>query len=367
MRREGTEMKRIFAVAFLVLVLVGSALAQGDAELLRYTFEAGQQLKTIETVQGTIPIQMHVDMPEDAAQGDQDLMLQTAIDTTAIKLLDVVEVNADGVARCKLKIDYMVISSNTTQGQNVIPYKAEFQDGKLTVTGGGPQNQMTQEKQQKLEELLNTEFLLDVTPLGEVQPVGADFERVFSELLGGNFSGMNFRQISRLNAGLPEQAVNIGDSWDYVVEAEEGNVFSGQSNSTLTNIVDENGARVAKINATSYFKMEDFQPIQPQEEAEGEEAAEGEQPADAGFGLAGIEMSIGFMDVSSAVEMSFDLGLGQVVRATGDTTMNMDQAMSMDLGALLGGEDAGGDTKIDMTFQIRDAKMNLTSTTEVVE
>lgn len=45
-------------------------------------------------------------------------------------------------------------------------------------------------------------------------------------------------------------------------------------------------------------------------------------------------------------------------------TLNMDQEMTIDLGAMLGGE-AGG-AKIELTNQIRDAKLTLDTTTELL-
>lgn len=363
--REGMQMKRSVIIGVLVLVLAaGSAFAQGDAVLLRYKFTAGQQFKSIETMRGTLPVQMHVEMPG-GAQGNQEVMLHVELDTTTIKLMTVREVDGEGVAMCATKIDYMVTDSTTTMGEQVIPSKVEFQDGKLTVTGGGPQDQMTPEKQEQIERLLNTEFTVKVDPLGGVEPVGQDFEKIFSQMMGNALSGVDMRKLSRVTSGLPENPVAVGDSWEVEVAPQEGGgVAEGQSRATLTEIADEGGRRIAKIKNTAHVRMEGLQTPEPgaavDVQAQGQDQ-QAEAPLDF---TAGMAVKIPFMEMTMTTETAFDVDLGQPVRATGDVTLDMDQEMTIDLAAMLGGE--GGDTKINMTTQIRDGLLKMDATNEVL-
>ncbi len=355
-------MKRSVMMGVLVLALAaGSVFAQGDAVLLRYKFTAGQQFKSIEAMKGTLPIQMHVEMPG-GAQGNQDVMLQVVLDTTTVKLVSVKEVDADGVALCGVKIDYMVVDSKTTQGEQTIPHRVEFKDGKLTITGGGPQQQMTPEQQAQMEQLLNTEFTLKMDPLGGSEPIGPDFEKLFSQMMGSNLAGVSMSKISRLTGGLPENPVAVGDSWEIVVGPDDAGGFAqGQAKATLAEIVDEGGHQVAKINNTSYVKMENIEPQAPKAE---DEQPQGEQAEGGPLGLtAGMTMKIPLLEMTSALQTAFDISQGQPVRASGDVTLNMDQAITIDLGAMMGGE-AGG-AKIDMTTQIRDAKLTMDVTNEL--
>ena len=360
-------MKRSVMMGVLVLALAaGSVFAQGDAVLLRYKFTAGQQFKSIETVRGTLPVQAHVKMPEGAAEGGGDVAVQVVLDTSTVKLMSVREVDADGVATCAVKIDYMVADTKTTQGEQEMLHRVEFKDGKLTSTGGGPQDQMTPEKQEQLEKLLNTEFILKMDPLGSTEPIGTDFEKVYSELMGSSLGGMDMRKLSRLTTGLPEKPVAVGESWEVVLPAEEGAGAEGRLNATLAEIVDEGGHRVARINSTSYIKMENLGADNPENQAEGQPAQEGQQQPQEGEPslTAGMLMKIPSMDMTMAFQTAFDIDEGRALRVNGEMTLNMDQEMTIDLGAMLGGE-AGG-AKIELTNQIRDAKLTLDTTTELL-
>ena len=357
------QMKRSLLMVVLVLVLAaGSVFAQGDAVLLRYKFTTGQQFKSIEAMKGTLPIQMHVEMPG-GAQGNQDAMLHVELDTTTVKLVSVREVDADGVALCAVKIDYMVVDSKTTQGEEVVPHRVEFKDGELTITGGGPQQQMTPEQQEQMEQLLNTEFTLKMDPLGGSEPVGPDFEKLFSQMMGNNLAGVSLSKVSRLTGGLPENPVAVGDSWETVVEPDDAGGFAqGQSKATLTEIVDEGGHRVARIKNDAYVRMENIVDAEAKPE---DEQPEGQPEQEGLLGLtAGMSMKIPLLEMTSALEMAFDIDLGQPVRANGNVTLNMDQEVTIDLGAMLGGE--GGDIKIDMSTQIRDAKLAMDITNELL-
>lgn len=360
-------MKRSVLMGVLVLVLAaGSVFAQGDAVLLRYKFTAGQQFKSIEAVSGTVPVVAHVKMPEGATEGGGDVAVQVEVDTTTVRLISVREVDAEGVATCAVKIDYMVADTKTTQGEQTVPHRVEFKDGKLTSTGGGPQDQMTPEKQEQLEELLNTEFIIKMDPLGASEPVGPDFEKVYSQLMGSSLGAMDMRKLSRITAGLPEKPVAVGESWEIVLPAEEGAGAEGRLNATLAEIVDEGGHRVAKISSTSQMRMEDLGTEDAADQAGEQPAQEGQQPPQEGeAGLTtGMSMKIPFMEMTMAFQTAFDIDEGRALRVNGEIALDMDQEMTIDLGALMGGE-AGG-AKIELTNQIRDAKLTMDITNELL-
>ncbi len=345
--------KATLCTILILLVAVGVVWAQaGDAVLLRYKFQPGQVLKTVEVVKGNIPVEMDFAAPANMPGGGnmpENMTVNTEVQTTVIKILTVGSVDESGVATVTIKVEQMVVDTKTQVGNDAMTQHMEFQDGTLTTSGTAGQG-LTPDKLQKLEEMLRKEYQAKVDPLGGVEPIGEDFEQIWQQAMGQGMAGVDYRAFTRSITGLPEQPVKVGDSWENMYEGgQTGDEVLGRSNMTLASISEEAGQQVAKITGNSYMKIENQQA----------------RPSDApmfGSVMQGLMAKLDFLDMAMASELSLDLGLGQIVRSSADITMNMDQTMSLDLGKLLGGNQ---EAVLKIIVKIRDGKLHSEAATMV--
>jgi len=329
-----------------LLLAAGVVCAQGDdAVLLRYKFQPGQVLKTVEIVKGNMPVQVDFAAPANMPGGEgmpEDMTLNTGIQTTVIKILTVNSVDENGVATVTIKVEQMAVDTNTRAGDQTMTSRMEFQDGTLTTSGTAGQG-MTPDKLQKLEEMLKKEYQVKIDPLGGVEPIGENFDQIWQQTMGQSMAGVDHRAFTRSLTGLPEQPVKAGDTWENAYQGgETGEEVLGRSNMTLVSIGDEAGRQVAKIQGTSYMKIENQQ------------ARPSDMPL---FGsvMQGLMAKLDFLDIAMTSELNLDLDLGQIVRSSADITMNMDQTLSLDLGKLLGGDQAA---VLTIDVKIRDGKLH---------
>lgn len=345
-------MKRIAMCSFVILALaVGAAVAQADATLLRLKFEAGQVFKTIEIVKGNLPVEVSMAIPGQAAAGGNapgNMAMDVALDVTTHKVMTVKSVDKNGVATVSLKAEYMLMETNTQVGAQVLTHRMEFENGELTTTGTGGQA-MPPEKLEVMKKLLNMDFQAMMDPLGGVKPIGADFAEIWKQTAGDAMSGVDFRQLTRATTGLPEEAVEVGESWDNEYSTGEDNAVVAESTMTLLAVEDGAGGRVAKIKAESSITVQD---------QEARPAAGGMMP---GL-MQGMESRLEFLELVMVTDILMDLDLGQVTKTSADITMNMDQTMTMDMGKAMGGGQA---TKMEIKVKMRDGKMKSNSTTMV--
>ncbi len=345
-------MNRIAMSAFVVLALVvGAAVAQADGILLRYKFEAGQVFRTIEIVKGNLPVEVSMAMPGQVAAGGNvpgNMAIDVALDMTIHKVMTVNSVDDNGVATVSLKVEYMLTETNTQVGEQLITNRMEFEDGELTTSGTGGQ-EMPADKLAKLKELLNMDFQARMDPLGGVKPIGTDFAEIWKQTAGDAMSGVDFRQLTRATMGLPEEAVEIGASWEN--EYRTGDDDSVVANSTMTLLALEDGAagRLAKIRGESLIRVQD------------QEARPTGGALMPGM-MEGMESKLEFLELTMVTDIVMDLDLGQVTKTAADITMNMDQTMTMDLGKAMGGGQAA---KMEMKVKIRDGKMKSNAVTMV--
>jgi len=341
-------MKRVTVCTILsLLVAAGVVCAQGDdAVLLRYKFQPGQVLKTVEIVKGNMPVQVDFVAPANMPGGEgmpENMTLNTGMQTTVIKILTVNSVDENGVATVTIKVEQMVVDTNTRVGDQTMTSRMEFQDGTLTTSGTTAGPGLTPDKLQKLEEMLNKQYQAKIDPLGGVEPVGENLDQIWQQSMGQSMAGVDYRAFSRSLRGLPLQPVKVGDAWQNMYQGgETGEEVLGRSNMTLASISDEAGRQVAKIQGTSYMKIEDQQA----------------RPSDVpvfGSVMQGLMAKLDFLDIAMISELNLDLDLGQIVRASADITMNIDQTLSLDLGALLGGDQAA---VLTIDAKIRDGKLH---------
>ncbi len=349
-------MKRVtLCTIVILLVAAGVVCAQGDdAVLLRYKFQPGQVLKTVEVVKGNIPTEMDFAAPANMPGGGdipENMTLNTGIQTTVIRVITVGSVDENGVATVTIKVEQMVVDTNTRAGDQTMTSRMEFQDGTLTTSGTAGQG-MTADKLQKLEEMLKKEYTAKLDPLGGVEPIGEDFEEIWQQTMGQSMSGVDYRGFTRSVTGLPEQPVKVGDTWENVYQGgRTGEEVLVRSNMTLASIGDEAGRQVARIQGKSYMKIENQQA----------------RPTDASlFGsvMQGLMAKLDFLDIAMTSELSLDLDLGQIVRSSADITMNMDQTLSLDLGTLLGGDQ---EAVLEINVKVRDGKLHSNSSTLCVQ
>jgi len=336
----------------LLLTAMGMLHAQGDeAVLLRYKFHQGEVLRTIEIVKGTIPVRTDVVTPAGTPAGGagiDNMAVSVALETTAVKVLTVNSVDANGVAAVTIRVERLLVNTNTQVGDQTMSNRLDFADGKLTASGTGVQ-EMPPDKLQQLEQLLNTAFQVEMDPLGGTKPIGQDVDQVWQQAMGQSLAGVDFGKLSRATMGLPEQPVKVGDIWENSYEpGENEHGVTGSSKMLLAALTSENGHQVAKIRANSYLKIED----------------QDAKPVDGmmlGGLTQGMQTKLEFLEVNMASELNMDLELGQMLRTASNITMNMDQTMSMDLGAAFGGQ------QLMMTFKVqtRDAPLRSQTTTMV--
>ncbi len=343
--------KATFCAILTLVVAVGVVGAQGgEAVLLRYKFQPGQVLQTVEVVKGTIPMEIDFAAPANLpATGNmpENMALSSNISTTVIRLLTVNAVDENGVAIVTVKFEQMVVDTNTQVGEQTMAQRLEFEDGTLTTSGAASPG-MTPDKLKKLEEMLNKQYQARLDPLGGVEPVGEDFGQIWQQAMGQNMAGVDYAAFTRSLAGLPQQPVQVGATWENLYQGgETDQEVLGRSTMTLGSITQEAGRPTAKINGDSYMKVENQQP----------------RPADTqmfGSVMQGMTAQLDFLDVAMTSQLNLDIELGQIVRSAADVTMNMDQTMSLDMGALLGGNQEAV-LKIDV--KIRDAQLHSDSAT----
>ncbi len=350
--KGAVKMKRIAMCSFVILALaVGAAVGQADEISLRYKFEAGQVFKTIEIVKGNLPLEVRMTMPGQAPAGAQppgNMAVDVALDVTTHKVTTVKSVDENGVATISLKVEYMLMETNTQIGAQAMTHRMEFEDGELTTSGTGGQ-EMPPEKLAKLKELLNMDFQALMDPLGGVKPIGADFAEIWKQTAGDAMSGVDFRQLTRATTGLPEEAVEVGESWENEYTTGEDEAVVAESTLTLLAVEDGAAGHVAKIRAESSITIQD---------QEARPAAGGMMPGM----MEGMESKLEFLGVTMVTDIMMDLDLGQVTKASADITMNMDQTITMDLGKITGGGQAA---KMEIEVKIRDGKMKSNAVTVV--
>ena len=67
-----------------------------------------------------------------------------------------------------------------------------------------------------------------------------------------------------------------------------------------------------------------------------------------------MESKLEFLELVMVTDIVMDLDLGQVTKTSADITMNMDQTVTMDLGKVMGGGQAGN---MEIEVEISDGKM----------
>ncbi len=345
-------MKRIAMCSFVILALaVGAAVGQEDGILLRYKFEAGQVFKTVEIVKGNLPIEVSMAMPGQAAAGAQppgNMAVDVALDVTTHKVMTVKSVDENGVATVSLKVEYMLTETNTQIGEQALTHRLEFENGELTTSGTGGQ-EMPPEKLAKLKELLSMDFQATMDPLGGVKPIGADFAEIWKQTAGDAMSGVDFQQLTRATTGLPEEAVEVGDSWENEYSTGKDEAVVARSTMTLLAIEDGAAGHVAKIKAESSITIQD------------QEARATTGAMMPGM-MEGMESKLEFLGLTMVTDIMMDLDLGQVTKASANIRMNMDQIITMDLGKAMGGDQAA---KMEINVKIRDGKMKSNAVTMV--
>jgi len=358
-------MRKIVFYPVVILALCCSVVLSQDEEaaLLRYKFEPGQVWQAFDIIKGNMPMAQEF-IPGDNVPAEMatnmpaGTTLNTTMDMTMIRLMTVNAVDENGVAAISMTIVSMLGNNTITTGDTTISIRMEFDNGTLTTSGPGNQ-QMPSQQLAMLEKLLNTQFNCTMDPLGGME-FGKSYEKLFGGMMGmmgmGNMN-IDYRQLSRAAMGLPEHPVKIGDTWhnNYTAPAQSSQVVAISSQMTLVGIsgpILEGGRlegehRVAHIKGTSYMKMAGLK-------------MEPDKLPMMGAMIQGMQMNIDMLQATSNMDLNMDLDLGQMTKASVDTTLNMAQSIFMDLGAMSGGEQQG---TMEIKTTIRNAKIHQESTT----
>ncbi|MFO7945740.1 MAG: hypothetical protein R6V19_02850 [Armatimonadota bacterium] len=345
--------QRTIICVVLALVVAGAVwAAEGDGYLLRYKFEAGQVLKTIETTTGTIPMDMAVQRPAGMAdQGGDAYQGSTTIDVMATRVLTIESVDENGTASGSLKIEYLFVDTNTRIVNQTINQRIEYEDGQLT-TSGTTQSQMSPEKMLEMEEMLKRTYHISIDPLGAIEPESEEYDAMWRQVMGKGVMGVNLRELTQATGGLPKERVNIGDTWEQKYTAgDEDEGTTGSSVMELTEVNTIDGCELAVITGTSTFDVQN---------TDTEPSA---APMMGNF-AAGMQTAVQNVQTQTDFEMHMDIDRGQVVRQSADITLGMEQTMVIDLQAMF-----GGNQPLEITFDmtVEDAKLHSETSTEIVE
>ncbi|MFP3903574.1 MAG: hypothetical protein ACLFWB_04940, partial [Armatimonadota bacterium] len=326
-----------------------------EGYVLRYQFETGQVLKTIETTSGTMPMNVQMRDPAGMAAGGADApdgyQGSTTIDVTTTRILTIEDVADDGTASGALKIEYMFASTSTRIANQTIDYLIEYEDGRVT-TSGTMQRQTPPEKIVELQNMLNRTYRIRIDPLGGIEPQDEDYDEMWRQVMGRSAVGVDLRKLTRATAGLPEEAVQIGDTWEQQYTADDENdSTTGSSIMELRDVKSIDGRDIAVITGTSTLTVQN---------ADGEPSAAPMMGQLAG----GMEAALKTIETHTAFEIHMDLDHGQVMRQSADITLDMEQTMTMDLQAMFGGNQP---MELTMDMSVEDAQMHSETSTEFVE
>jgi len=320
-------MKRVLAVAVVMLCVVALAAAQEQPILLRYKFTAGQTNVYTARATGTLPVNLNPG-PE---AGIPAMGFDTTVEMSLTMQNACKAVNPDGAAQVETTIPAMTVRLGIAVAEQPMDIVMKWENGKLTNSVNG-QEQPLDENGQKLAQALAATFKYTVKPTGEQTPDAETIKLMNALYNASSFTGLDLSRLSALTSRLPDEAVAPGAVWK--VEDEQANAqggLSGKSEIKFAGYEDLQGVRTARLEGQATMSMH------------GQTPGTG-GPMGMSFNITKLETDIAFVN-------HFDPAKGVMPLSQANIAQNMIMLVSM--GGLAGGQ------AVNLPVTIENAQMTM--------
>ncbi|NPV48687.1 MAG: hypothetical protein HPY69_17240 [Armatimonadetes bacterium] len=243
---------RVMAVvaALVVLVMAGGVLwAQGEEPvLLQYKFVPGRTVNYEATGNGTMPMSLNTG-PE---AGNQTIAMHMAMDMRVGIKETCEEVLEDGKGKMLIALPLMITQVSTAVADQAVDALVTWENNRLAVTVNGqpvPGDQNTEQ----LTTLLKNPLKLIVTPTGAAK-LDEETLQLLGDMANNPLSGFSY-SLNSLTAGLSEQPVKTGDTWEVIITGEQTNgTLEGSATCKLTGFEEVEGLHCARIEGEAQMR-----------------------------------------------------------------------------------------------------------------